>query len=188
MPHRTEGLDPEARAEELLRLAEAAAGRLVDGLSSLGFLKEPHEQPARVQVREEAHRLFVFVLLSALLENRAGQPASDRAIAEKIKELYSLELMKARQALKSISRKTLPVSDSGKLAHELDAAARRDPFAPYYDSFAQMARDPARGPFAILARRVTERHFHPKLRSIAQERVFTLAAVLSDELLEKLGA
>lgn len=187
MPDPT-GLDSGARAEELLRLAERAAGKLIDGLGSLGFLKEPHEQPARVQVREEAHRLFVFVVLSVLLENRAGQDAADREVAARIKELYSLELVKARQALKSIARTKLPVSDAGKLGHDLDFAAHADPFAPYYDSFAQMARDPARGPFAILARRVTERHFHPKMRSIAQERVFTLAAVLSDELLERLGA
>lgn len=144
------------RAEELLELAETASQRLVEGLAC----------PANLKMREQSRHLFVFVILSVLLEDRKQH------LAQELKEAFALQQLGARKILKSLSQKALP--------------AAKDPFVPYYDSFQKMRQNPEQGPFAILARRLSEEHFEAPLRQSAYEKIFTLAAALSDELIERL--
>ena len=73
------GADPARRAEELLRLTQKAAGDLVQGLTTFGFLASPKDEAARHLTREKARHLFIFVTLSVLLEGRKDSaPATAR--------------------------------------------------------------------------------------------------------------
>jgi hypothetical protein len=153
-------------AEELLERADEAAGRFAAGLEGLSAESKP-------QAREQARRMLVFVVLSVLLESRPGQNSADRDTAEKLKAAFAEELIGARKALRALTKQ-----DPAKPAE--------DPFAPYYDSFQKMRKDPAQGPFGVLARRISETYFEPVGRAAAYERAFTLAAVLSDELVSKI--
>lgn len=169
-----------------MNAASAASQRLVDGLASCGLLAAPADEPARLKIREQARRLFLFILLSVLLEQRSGGDPFDRLVAERLKARFSGELLASRKALKSISRKALPRSDADELGAKLEAAGKLDPFAPYYGSFDAMRKDPAQGPFAVLARRLAEEQFESASRSAAYEKIFSLAAALSDELVSGL--
>jgi hypothetical protein len=180
--------DPADRAQELLELSEASAKQLVEGLASFGLLAGEDAEPARLVAREQARHLFLFVILSVLLENRPAQDPSDRLTAESLKEAFLLQAVKARKAVKAASEKSLPRPEAQKLAQNLDAAARRDPLAPYYGSFEKMRRDPDQGPFGLLAGELSRAHFEGPRREDAYNRVFTLAAALADGLISRLDS
>jgi len=178
--------DPADRADELLELAETAAKQLVEGLVSFGLLAGESAEPARLIVREQSRHLFLFVILSVLLENSPGPDHPARLTAESLKEKFSRQLVAARKTLKAVSQKNLPRSESMELAKKLDDAARQDPFAPYYGSFEKMAKNPDHGPFSILAGRLSGAHFESPRREDAYARIFTLSAALSDGLIARL--
>ncbi len=168
-----------------MELADAAAKRLVDGLVVAGYFAAKEAAPARLQVGEHARHLFLFVILSVLLEKREGKDAADALVAEKIKESFSLQLIGSRKALKAISKKALKSAEAAELERKLDQAAKNDPFAPYYDSFGKMTTNPDHGPFGILARKLSD-DFFAQDASAAYEKIFLLAATLSDELISRL--
>ena len=173
----------EAREEKLMRLASAASESLVSGLASFGLLDAPEAEPARVQVREKARHLFLFVAISVLLE----EGGKGRADAERLKDLFALELLDVKKQIRKVAKAALTGPNDAKYARELEKAAGRDPFAPYYGSFDKMRKNPQDGPFAIFARRVCDGHLEERQRRGAYDRVFMLAAELSDRLIERIG-
>jgi hypothetical protein len=177
--------EPSDRAEALLKLAQKAANDLVEGLAVLCLLAAPQAEASRTLAREKARHLFLFVLLSVLLEGRPGQDPEDRDVAEALKAAFARQLVEDRRQAAQLLSKALKPGREELLRRKL-AAAEPDPFAPYYDSFKKAASDPDNGPFAILARMLAKDHFETRERSAAYQRIYTLSVVLSDQLVEGL--
>lgn len=181
-----EAADPTQRALELLALCERSAAELLAGLGSLGLLSGPSQEGARHLVRRKALDLFVFVALSVLLEKRPGHGPGDRQTAEALKTAFAAQILETKRQARGMIAQTLKGAEAERLLAGIEAAAAEDPFAPYYDSFAKALGDPEQGPFGIFARSLAERHFEGARAKLAYERLFDLAASLSDRLTEGL--
>lgn len=177
MPERAEPLEPSARAELLLQACERAASDLVSGAASLGLLIDA--KPGRRELLQgEARHLFVFVVLSVLLEE------GRRPETEALKDLFARQLLETRRQAQALIARTLKGGEAKELSRKLDEAGRADPFAPYYGSWEAFKKDPAKGPFARFAQSASDRCFEPPQRAAARERLNTLALSLADALLD----
>lgn len=176
------------RAQALLLRASQEAGALLDGLLSFGFLKEPKLEAKRMLVRRAAEELLVFVLLSVLLESREGKDPGEKKLAELVKAAFLAQILETRQQALSMVEKSLRGPDALELKAGIDKASRRDPFELYYDSFSKARKSPEEGPFGIFARRVAEAHFDGPMYAAAYSRLFELAALHADRLLDSLSA
>jgi len=90
--------------------ATAASQRLIAGVSELGLA-----EPSLLKTREEARRFFLFVILSVLVEQRTNRNPSNDAVAEKIKEDFSLELLAAVKTLRSLTKAAQTPAEGPKL-------------------------------------------------------------------------
>ncbi len=157
----------EEEAKRLLIMAHELAAAFVDSLfAENAFPAEKLDLALRMGIQGQTQQFLVFVMLSLLLEKRPGGEAANRALAENLKGIFLGELLTARRAAKTVLK-----------ASDLD-----DPFAVYYDSFANGAADPARSPFGILAKRLAERHFPSERRRAAYERIFALSAAYAERI------
>jgi hypothetical protein len=167
------------RAQQLLNLAAEAAGRLKQELGSQGgdSLKAP-------LVRQEAENLFLFVILSVLLEGRAGQASEDRAVAAEIQKALARRILETKKQARQLADRTLDAEKAALFGGHLDAAAAEDPFSPYYDSFDKARRNQDNGPFSIFVDRLACEHGLPDALC---RRLLTLSLELADGLVEEIN-
>lgn len=177
--------DPADRADVILGLIGRIAEELASGPASVALPSGIEGQATRLLIRREAEHLFLFVVLSVLLENRTGQDPRDKQVAAEIKKTLAQRILTTKRQAKDLANKTLDEKLAQRFTARLDEAGGDDIFTPYYDSFKRAVHDPSQTPFAIFARRVCG-HLAPAGRTAAGERLITLSALLSDELLEHL--
>lgn len=177
---------PADRAESLLGLIGRAASDLAGGPAAVALPNGPEGDATRVLIRQEAEHLFLFVVLSVLLENRPGQDPRDKEVAALIKKELARRILDAKRQAKELAKKSLRTEQARRFNARLDEAGTEDPFTPYYDSFKNAVRDPSQTPFAIFARRVTEKHLPPARRLSAHQRLLSLSVLLADELLDSI--
>lgn len=167
------------RAQQLLGLAGGAASRLAREFSGQGgdSVKAP-------LVRQEAENLFLFVILSVLLEGRPGQDPQDRRIAEELKLGVARRILETKKQAKNLAERTLDKEKAFLLSGRLNATAAEDPFSPYYDSFDKARRNPDHSPFSIFVGRLAAAH---GLSDSLCRRLLTLSLELADGLVEQIN-
>lgn len=167
------------RAQQLLRLAAGAASRLARELS--GQDADSVKVPL---VRQEAENLFLFVILSVLLEGRPGQAAEDRMVAAEIKTALAQRILETKKQAKKLAERALDKEKAALFSGHLNATAAQDPFSPYYDSFDKARRNPDHGPFPIFVDRLAAAH---GLSGSLCRRLLTLSIELADGLVEQIN-
>ncbi|PIP83687.1 MAG: hypothetical protein CO113_03155 [Elusimicrobia bacterium CG_4_9_14_3_um_filter_62_55] len=173
-------LSPEENhARALLGASRAYAQRAVELLCKDARLRDRVPLPLRPAIAAEIDRFHLFLIFSSLRDKEHR----DRSFFERVHDsLRALFVETETRRLLSLREELAGVPEGRRIWEDL--RPERDPLEPYYGSFDDGGKTLESSPFAIVARRVSDRFFREDA-PVAYDLVLSIALDTADRLTQE---